>query len=80
MINIDSATKYSVEAVFHDSHLHYSVPAVPKQKDTKDCGLYAIAYAAYLAHGKDPQCLTTHYFKQESRGIIWPSVIARTPC
>ena len=30
-----------------------------------DCGLYAITYATYLAYGKDPQCLTTHYFKQE---------------
>ena len=29
-----------------------------------DCGLYAVAYATYLAHGKDPQRLTTH-FKQE---------------
>ena len=30
-----------------------------------DCGLYAIAYATYLAHGKDPKRLTTRYFKQE---------------
>ena len=67
--NIDSATKHSVEVVFHGSHLHYSVPAVPKQKGPQDCGLYAIAYATDLAHGKDPQCLTTHYF-----GIIWQSV------
>ena len=64
--NIDNATKHSVEAVFHGSHLHYSVPAVPKQKGPKDCGLYAIAYATYLTHGKDLQRLTTHYFKQES--------------
>ena len=54
-----------METVFHGSHLHYTVPVLPKQKGPMDCGLYAIAYATYLAHGKDPQCLTTHYFKQE---------------
>ena len=43
------------------AHLCYSVPAVPKQEGPMDCGLYAIAYATYLAYGKDPQCLTTHY-------------------
>ena len=63
--DIDSATKNSVETVFHGSNLCYSVPAVPKQKGPMDCGLYAIAYATYLAHGKDPQHLTTHYFKQD---------------
>ena len=51
--------------VFRGSHLHYSVPAMPKQKGLMDCGLYAIAYATYLGHGKDAQCLATHYFKQE---------------
>ena len=63
--DIDNTTKNSVEAVFHGSHLCYSVSAVPKQEGPMDCGLYAIAYATYFAYGKDPQCLTTHYFKQE---------------
>ena len=63
--DIDSATKNSVETVFRGSKLCYSVPAVPKQKSPMDCGLYAIAYATYLAHGKDPKRLTTRYFKQE---------------
>ena len=70
----DNATKYFVEAVFHGSHFHYSVPTVPKQKGPKDCGLYAIAYAMYLVYGKDPQCLAMHYFKQESMSIIWSCV------
>ena len=45
--NVGNATKNSVEAAFHGSHLYYSVPAVPKQKGSKDCDLYAMAYATY---------------------------------
>ena len=65
--DIDNTTKNSVEAVFHGSHLCYSVPAVPKQEGPMDCDLYAIAYATYLVYGKDPQCLTTHYYTRHFR-------------
>ena len=62
----DNDTKNIVETIFCGSRLCYSVPAVPKQKGLSDCGLYAVAYATHLSHGKDPQRLITcNSFKQE---------------
>ena len=64
--NVDDATKNAVDRIFTGSHLSYCTPPVPKQQGPVDCGLYAIAYAAYLAYGKDPCKLTTHHFKHET--------------
>ena len=64
--NVDDATKNAVDRIFTGSHLSYCVPPVPKQQGPVDCGLYTIAYAVYLAHGKDPHKLTTHHFKHET--------------
>ena len=64
--NVDDATKNAVDRIFTGSHLSYCVPPVPKQQGPVDCGLCAIAYAVYLAHGKDPHKLTTYHFKHET--------------
>lgn len=48
------------------SPLSISFPQVPKQVGTKDCGLFAIAFAVFLASEKDYQLISTVKFHQNT--------------
>ena len=49
--------------VFSLSTIKYTIPPIQKQKD---CGLFAIAIATYLAVGQDPHTLPLHHFVQKN--------------
>ena len=48
---VDTATKNKLEKTFA-CKLQYIVPRVQKQQGVKDCGLFAVAFATDIAHGK----------------------------
>ena len=48
---VDAATKNKLEATFARK-IQYIVPRVQKQQGFKDCGLFALAFATNIAHGK----------------------------
>ena len=62
--DIDIATKCSIQEVFNTSSIKCVLPQVQKQQGAVDCGLYAMGFATYLAHGKNPRALTTLQFQQ----------------
>ena len=41
------------------------VPCVQKQNGVKDCGLFAIAFTAFLVNGNNPEQLLTYTFQQD---------------
>ena len=48
---VDTATKSKLEKTFA-SKIHYIVPKVQEQQRVKDCGLFAVAFATDIAHGR----------------------------
>ena len=51
--------------VFFNKEMHYfklKIPQCSKQAGTKDCGIYAIAFAVAIVFGKNP---ATQNFKQD---------------
>lgn len=64
--DIDSTTKCQIEDVFPDSDISIILPSVQKQNGVKDCGLFAIAFATFLAFGNDPLLLSLHQFDQKN--------------
>ena len=63
--NITEETKVTLDKLFSTS-VKYSVPQVQVQNGAKDCGLFAVAFASYLAHGNDPSLLPQCQFDQSS--------------
>ena len=63
--SIDDNTKRSIKTIFSPSNITITAPGIQRQAGAKDCGLYAIAIATYLAYGKDPDALCSHHFNQE---------------
>ena len=63
--NITEETKGNLDKLFFTA-VKYSVPQVQIQNGTKDCGLFAVAFALYLAHGNDPSLLPHCQFHQSS--------------
>ena len=55
--DIDSATHQSIKRVLQ-CPVVIKVPPVGKQKGALDCGLFAIAFATYLAYRRDPSELS----------------------
>ena len=47
--DINEATKVKIGRVFTTTTLTYRVHRVQKQQSTKDCGLFAIAFATFFA-------------------------------
>ncbi len=64
--SIDSGTKYKIEDTFPDSDLTIILPSVQQQDGAKDCGLFALAFATFLAFGNSPETLSLHWFDQKS--------------
>ena len=62
---IDTVSKDIVQMIFGSSDLKYNYPRVRKQAGLSDCGLFAIAFATYLAYGRDPKCLHDVKFDQQ---------------
>uniref|UniRef100_A0A1X7U0H8 Ubiquitin-like protease family profile domain-containing protein n=1 Tax=Amphimedon queenslandica TaxID=400682 RepID=A0A1X7U0H8_AMPQE len=58
--NITDETKHTLNKIFTVT-TKYHLPAVPTQKGVTDCGVFAIAFASYLAHGKHPNLLASQY-------------------
>ncbi len=63
---IDSDTKCKIEDTFPDSAITIVLPPVQQQDGVKDCGLFALAFATFLAFGNNPQALSVHKFDQKS--------------
>lgn len=63
---IDSGTKCKIEETFPNSALTIALPPVQQQDGVKDCGLFALAFATFLAFGNNPQALSLHKFDQKS--------------
>ena len=63
--DVDDLTKRKVEKLFSTPGIKFSVPHVQRQNGVKDCGLFAIAFATYLAFGNDPKLLTLRKFEQK---------------
>ena len=63
--DIDHETKSIVNFVFARSDIVFIQPQVNKQQGVTDCGLFAIAYATYLAFEKEIQRLSVHQFEQK---------------
>ena len=63
--SITEETKSNLYKIFSNS-INYSMPLVQIQKGVKDCacGLFAMAFAMYLAHGNDPGLLPSCQFDQ----------------
>ena len=61
--DIDSATHQSIKRVLQ-CPVVIKVPPVGKQKGALDCGLFAIAFATYLAYRRDPSELSIIKFDQ----------------
>ena len=62
--DVDDITIRKIGEVFASSGIKCVLPCVQKQHGINDCGLFAIAFATYLAFGNDPKALETHQFKQ----------------
>ena len=58
---LDSVTKNNIEKMF-DPSVKILLPAVQKQNGVKDCGLFALAFATFLAFRKSHQPLLLHHF------------------
>ena len=58
MIFIDLASKAKIQETFCDSELRITSIPIQKQVGVKDCGLFAQAFATFLAFGKKPSALT----------------------
>ena len=63
--DIDNEGKKTLENIL-GSPLSFSFPLVPKQASTVDCGLFAIAFAVFLASGKDCQLISTVKFNHNT--------------
>ncbi len=61
--SITEETKDNLAKIFSTS-VKYYLPRVQIQKGAKDCGLFAMAFASYLAHGNDPRLLQHCWFDQ----------------
>ena len=64
--SIDSGTKCKIEDTFPESDLTIVLPPVQRQDGVKDCGLFALAFATFLAFSNSPQSLSLHRFDQKS--------------
>ena len=64
--NVDNATKDIIEKIFASSTITISLPPVQRQIGVKDCGLFAVAFATYLAFGNDYRLLSSTQFKQHN--------------
>ena len=60
--DIDQLTKSKVEETFPDLKITIMVLPVQKQFGVKDCGLFSLAFATYLAFGNSPESLSVHQF------------------
>lgn len=60
---ISEETRTTLNNVFSNS-VNYLLPPVQRQEGVKDCGLFAIAFTAYLAHGRDSRLLPNCQFNQ----------------
>ncbi len=65
--SIDNGTRIDIQKTFPSVNLanKLKIPHVQRQEGVKDCGLFAIAFATYLACGGDPDVLLLDQFKQE---------------
>lgn len=65
---IDSVSKVKIKETFCcDSDITITLVPVQKQDGVKDCGLFALAFATFLAFGKkSPHLLPVHQFHQKS--------------
>ena len=50
--DVDVTIKNKLEKTFA-CKLHYIIPRLQKQQGVKDCGLFAVAFATNLAHGRN---------------------------
>lgn len=62
--DVDHDTKVNIQNIF-SSDVSISSPSVQRQIGTKDCGLFAIAFATHLAFTKDHTSLTKQLFQQQ---------------
>ncbi len=72
---LDSATKTKIEKAFPDSNMRTILPPVQKQDGVKDCGLFAVAFATFLAFGNSPQSLSLHHFDQNKLRLHYVSCL-----
>ena len=63
---VDDITMKSIADVISLSTIKYTILPIQKQEGSKDCGLFAIAIATYLAVGQDPHTLPLHHFVQKN--------------
>ena len=63
--DIDNKTKESIQRILCMPDIKFSVPCVQKQNGVKDCGLFAIAFTAFLVNGNNPEQLLTYTFQQD---------------
>ena len=62
--DVDPVTRSVIAGVFKCSHIRCVIPLVKKQCGWKDCGLYATAYATYLAYSNNRSGLSARHFHQ----------------
>lgn len=63
--SVSNDIKPLLKAIF-GTNVAISLPMVQKQIGSMDCGLFAIAYATFLAHGNDSPLLSIPTFKQHN--------------
>ena len=61
--NISDEVKTHLHKIL-GSNVKISLPSVQKQIGSMDCGLFAMAFSPFLAHGNDPVLLSNRKFKQ----------------
>lgn len=65
--DIDLDSKAKIQKTFCDSDIKITSIPVQKQIGVKDCGLFALAFATFLAFGKTPpHLISLHQFEQSS--------------
>ena len=63
---IDNDTEAIIQKTFGLKDIRISLPTVQRQVGVKDCGLFAVAFATFLAITKDHKLLCSHKFKQHT--------------